>query len=73
MLILRKKNIYEKSKIARLHGLSRDAWKRYLPNNVRNKKKFEHYDVEEVGHKFNMIDLNASIGIAQLKKIEALA
>ena len=70
MLICNKKNIYEKSKIARLHGLSRDAWKRYLPNNVRNKKKFEHYDVEEVGHKFNMIDLNASIGIAQLKKIE---
>ena len=69
MLICNKKKIYEKSKIARLHGLSRDAWKRYLPDNVRNKKKFEHYDVEEVGHKFNMIDLNASIGIAQLKKI----
>ena len=25
--------------------------------------------LSEVGHKFNMIDLNASIGIAQLKKI----
>ena len=55
----------------RLHGLSKDAWKRYLPESVNPKKtKFEHYDVVEVGLKYNMIDLNAAMGIVQLSKIE---
>ena len=54
----------------RLHGMSKDAWKRHLPNNVDLNKKFEHYDVKEIGHKYNMTDLNASMGIVQLKKIE---
>ena len=55
----------------RLHGLSKDAWKRYLPESVNPvKTKFQHYDVVEVGLKYNMIDLNAAIGIVQLNKIE---
>ena len=55
------------------------AWKRYLPAghykqyppNLNPKKlKFEHYDVIEAGLKYNMIDLNAAMGIVQLAKIE---
>jgi dTDP-4-amino-4,6-dideoxygalactose transaminase len=45
---------------ARLHGMSRDAWKRYLPGGSWR------YDVPEVGFKCNMTDLQASIGRAQL-------
>ncbi|MGB3828209.1 MAG: DegT/DnrJ/EryC1/StrS aminotransferase family protein [Ornithinimicrobium sp.] len=45
---------------ARLHGMSRDAWRRYLPGgNWR-------YDVAEHGLKANMTDLQAAIGRAQL-------
>ncbi len=34
------------------------------------KKKYEHYDVSEIGFKYNMIDINAAMGIAQLNKIQ---
>jgi dTDP-4-amino-4,6-dideoxygalactose transaminase len=45
---------------ARLHGMSRDAWRRYLPGGSWR------YDVREIGHKANMTDLQAAIGRAQL-------
>ena len=70
MITCNKEAIYKKMRVARLHGLSKDAWKRYLPDNIKNRKKFEHYDVTEVGLKYNMIDLNAAIGLVQLKKLD---
>jgi dTDP-4-amino-4,6-dideoxygalactose transaminase len=45
---------------ARLHGMSRDAWRRYLPGGSWR------YDVREVGFKANLTDLQAAIGRAQL-------
>ena len=69
MVICKNKNIYKKIRIARLHGLSKDAWERYLPDNV-NKKQYEHYDITEIGFKYNMIDINAAMGIIQLSKLE---
>jgi len=71
MLLTNNKALSSKIQVTRLHGLSKDAWKRYMPMNVDPKKtKFQHYDVTDVGLKYNMIDLNASLGIVQLKKIE---
>ena len=70
MLLTNKTKIYNRVRTMRLHGLSKDAWKRYLPNSINNKFKFEHYDVKEVGLKYNLIDLNASLGIPQLENIE---
>ncbi len=69
MIICDDKNFYKKIRVARLHGLSKDAWKRYLPESV-NRKYYEHYDVTEIGYKYNMIDINAAMGIIQLKKLE---
>jgi dTDP-4-amino-4,6-dideoxygalactose transaminase len=48
---------------ARLHGMSRDAWKRYLPGNSWR------YSVDEIGLKANMTDLQAAIGLAQLPEL----
>ncbi len=45
---------------ARLHGMSKDAWRRYLPGGGWR------YDVEDAGLKANMTDVQASIGRAQL-------
>ena len=70
MILTNKTKIYNRVRTMRLHGLSKDAWKRYLPNSINNKFKFEHYDVKEVGLKYNLIDLNASLGIPQLENIE---
>ena len=49
-------------RILRLHGISRDAWKRF------GKSGFVHWDFEIPGYKFNMTDINAAMGIHQLKK-----
>ncbi len=45
---------------ARLHGMSADAWRRYLPGGGWR------YDVREAGLKANPTDLQAAIGRAQL-------
>ncbi len=45
-----------------LHGLSRDAWKRY------QKGGSWAYDVVEVGYKCNMTDMVAALGVTQLAK-----
>lgn len=47
-----------------LHGMSRDAWKRY------SSKGSWFYEVIEAGYKYNMSDVQASIGIHQLRKLD---
>lgn len=49
---------------ARLHGMSRDAWKRYLPGNGWA------YTVDEPGLKANMTDVQAAIGRAHLRHFD---
>ncbi|HEX9344115.1 MAG TPA: DegT/DnrJ/EryC1/StrS family aminotransferase [Actinomycetota bacterium] len=49
----------------RLHGMSKDAWKRYLPGEAWR------YSVEVAGLKANMTDLQAAIGRAQLRHLAA--
>jgi dTDP-4-amino-4,6-dideoxygalactose transaminase len=52
-------------KVAGLHGLSRDAWKRYSDEGYR------HYEVTFPGFKYNMTDMQAALGIHQLARVEA--
>lgn len=47
-----------------LHGMSKDAWKRF------GDEGFKHYQVVEAGFKYNMMDLQAAIGIHQLARVE---
>jgi dTDP-4-amino-4,6-dideoxygalactose transaminase len=48
---------------ARLHGMSHDAWRRYLPGGTWR------YDVVEPGLKANLTDLQAALGRAQLQSL----
>lgn len=65
MLVTSRDDVIDKAKLLSLHGITRDAWKRYQnPGAWR-------YDVVALGHKYNMSDLQASIGIEQLKKTNA--
>ncbi|HTR97341.1 MAG TPA: DegT/DnrJ/EryC1/StrS aminotransferase family protein [Candidatus Acidoferrales bacterium] len=48
----------------RLHGLDKDAWKRYSPG------EFLPYETLEPGFKYNMTDLQASLGLHQLARLE---
>ncbi len=54
----------DKVKMYGLHGMSRDAWKRF------SDEGFKHYDVIFPGFKYNMMDLQAALGVEQLKKID---
>ncbi|WP_027176291.1 DegT/DnrJ/EryC1/StrS family aminotransferase [Desulfovibrio aminophilus] len=51
-------------KILGLHGMSADAWKRF------GDEGYKHYFVVEAGFKYNMMDLQAAIGIHQLARVE---
>jgi dTDP-4-amino-4,6-dideoxygalactose transaminase len=46
-----------------LHGMSKDAWKRY------SAEGFKHYQVMAPGYKYNMMDLQAALGIHQLPRL----
>ena len=52
-------------KILALHGMSADAWTRF------GDEGYKHYYVVEAGFKYNMMDLQAAIGIHQLQRVEA--
>ena len=47
-----------------LHGMSRDAWSRF------SDAGYKHYEVVQPGFKYNMMDLQAAIGIHQFDHIE---
>ena len=57
--------VAEQVRRSRQHGMSRDAWKRYLPGGGWR------YTIEDAGLKANMTDLQAAIGRAQLLHLPA--
>lgn len=65
MVISNDQDKISKIKMLALHGMSKDAWKRF------SDEGYKHYLVEEAGYKYNMMDIQAAIGIHQLKRIEA--
>lgn len=54
-----------RAKVLALHGMSKDAWHRFGDDG------YKHYQVVECGFKYNMMDLQAAIGIHQLARVEA--
>jgi dTDP-4-amino-4,6-dideoxygalactose transaminase len=56
----------ELMRAASLHGMSRDAWARYAPNGNA------HYDVVMPGYKYNMMDIQAAIGLHQLSRLRRM-
>lgn len=54
----------ERLRILRLHGISKDAWKRY------SAEGFTPYETIEPGFKYNMLDITAALGLHQLRRVE---
>ena len=52
-----------RARVLALHGMSKDAWHRF------GDKGYKHYQVIEAGFKYNMMDLQAAIGIHQLARV----
>jgi dTDP-4-amino-4,6-dideoxygalactose transaminase len=63
MIMARDPEAAARCRILALHGMSKDAWKRF------SDEGYKHYEVVECGFKYNMTDIQAAIGREQLKKV----
>lgn len=63
MLVTDDEALFKRCKLMRLHGIDRDIWDRYT-----SAASSWEYDVIAPGYKYNMPDLAAAIGLAQLEK-----
>jgi len=64
MILGRSEEQVARARVLALHGMSKDAWHRF------GDKGYKHYQVVECGFKYNMMDLQAAIGIHQLARVE---
>lgn len=64
MICTNNDEIAERAAIMRMHGINRNAWKRYSESGSW------YYEVVAPGYKYNFTDLQASLGIPQLKKVD---
>jgi len=64
MVMARNEEDIQNVKVLGLHGMSADAWKRFSDDG------YKHYQVVHAGFKYNMMDIQAAIGIHQLKRVE---
>jgi len=65
MLTTDESELAERVFILRLHGISRDAWKRY------SVEGYQHWEVLYPGYKYNMFDLQAALALPQLAYLDA--
>ncbi len=56
----------DRCRVMRLHGISKDAWKRH------HKEGNWHYEIVAPGFKYNLTDIASAIGLVQLEKLEAM-
>ncbi len=66
MLVTNDEAIADRVRILTLHGMDKDAWKRYTAHGSWR------YDVKEPGFKYNLTDTAASMGIVQLGRLESM-
>lgn len=64
MILARSEQDANRLKTLALHGMSKDAWKRFSDDG------YKHYQVVECGFKYNMMDLQAAIGIQQMARVD---
>ncbi len=56
----------DRMRMMSLHGISRDAWKRYTAQGSW------YYEILDAGYKYNLTDVASAIGLEQLRRAEAL-
>jgi dTDP-4-amino-4,6-dideoxygalactose transaminase len=64
MVLTRREEDAARIKMLALHGMTKDAWRRF------SDAGYKHYKVIECGFKYNMMDIQAAIGIHQLSRVE---
>ena len=64
MLVTNDDDLAEQVRVLKFHGIAKDAWKRYAADGV------SQYDVLRPGFKYNMMDIQAALGIHQLRRLD---
>lgn len=64
MVITNNEEVFEKVSLLKFHGMDRNAWKRF------DKAGSARYDIALPGYKYNMMDIQAAMGLHQLKKLD---
>ncbi len=64
MVVTNRDDWAELLRVRSLHGISKDAWKRF------SAEGFQPYETLYPGYKYNMMDIQASLGIHQLARVE---
>ncbi len=64
MVITKDENYTNHIRVLGLHGMNKDAWKRFSDSG------YKHYQIVYAGFKYNMMDIQAAIGIHQLPRID---
>lgn len=59
-------SVADRCRIMSLHGISRDAWKRYTAEGSW------YYEIIAPGYKYNLTDVASGLGLAQLRKVERM-
>lgn len=66
MIVTNDEALADRCRIMALHGISKDAWKRYTAEGSW------YYEIIATGYKYNMTDIAAGMGLAQLGKAERM-
>ncbi len=64
MIVTEEERVFEKASLLKFHGMDREAWKRF------SKEGSARYDVEAPGFKYNMMDIQAALGLHQLRRLD---
>lgn len=63
-VVTRDEKMVEQVALLRFHGMDREAWNRF------GKKGSQHYEIIAPGYKYNMMDMQAALGLHQLKQLD---
>ena len=64
MVVTDDEGVFERASLSKFHGMDREAWKRFA------KEGSPRYDVAVPGFKYNMMDIQAALGLGQLPRLE---
>ena len=74
MITVKDKRVYEKLRRLRWVGITKDTWKRVekvVEAGLESSRGYGwHYEINELGYKYHMNDINAAIGLVQLEKLD---
>lgn len=65
MVVTENEPIFEKASLLKFHGMDKESWKRFAKSGT------PRYDVALPGFKYNMMDIQAALGLHQLTRLES--